>query len=303
MSRTNKSRGRTGGYRKREKDEVEVNSPFLESFKQYAKELDDKHDRYERIVKISRDVTIESKRIIFLLHTIDSKKGNSEKVLIEAKQRLHNLFLNQFLLIAKELHKMDAYQYARAYSAGLQEFIEAFSFYEFLCGKNLSSWDIIQDHLTFQIKSIENKENKEKNELQEKKNVEEKDLNAESESSVVVNCLVQPTEYILGLADVTGELMRRCITSLGVGDIDACFECCKVLKNFYTGYVGLDTFRQRDLSRKIMTLRQSVLKSEQVCYNIKVRGGEAALLGASGEATYLSFVGEDNEKVDEGFYD
>jgi len=90
------------------------------------------------------------------------KKGNSEKVLIEAKQRLHNLFLNQFLLIAKELHKMDAYQYARAYSAGLQEFIEAFSFYEFLCGKNLSSWDIIQDHLTFQIKSIENKENKEK---------------------------------------------------------------------------------------------------------------------------------------------
>lgn len=38
-------------------------------FKEYGAELDTKHDRHERIVKISRDITIESKRIIFLLHS------------------------------------------------------------------------------------------------------------------------------------------------------------------------------------------------------------------------------------------
>lgn len=34
------------------------------------------------------------------------------------------------------------------------------------------------------------------------------------------------------------------------------------------------------MHRKIATMRQSVLKVENVCYNIKVRGGEAAKWGA-----------------------
>lgn len=36
----------------------------------FQQELDTKHDKYERLVKISRDVTIESKRTIFLLHRV-----------------------------------------------------------------------------------------------------------------------------------------------------------------------------------------------------------------------------------------
>lgn len=48
-------------------------NPVVMSFRQYAKELDTKHDRHERIFKYSRDITIESKRIIFLLHTIDNR--------------------------------------------------------------------------------------------------------------------------------------------------------------------------------------------------------------------------------------
>lgn len=49
------------------------NQAILDWFGQYGKELDNKHDRYERIVKISRDITIESKRIIFLLHNVDKR--------------------------------------------------------------------------------------------------------------------------------------------------------------------------------------------------------------------------------------
>lgn len=36
----------------------------------FQQELDTKHDKYERLVKISRDITIESKRTIFLLHRV-----------------------------------------------------------------------------------------------------------------------------------------------------------------------------------------------------------------------------------------
>lgn len=53
--------------------DIDESNPVIASFRKYASELDNKHDRHERIFKFSRDITIESKRIIFLLHTIDSK--------------------------------------------------------------------------------------------------------------------------------------------------------------------------------------------------------------------------------------
>lgn len=52
---------------------VDSNNPVIAQFQIYSKELDEKHDRHERLVKASRDITIESKRIIFLLHNIDSR--------------------------------------------------------------------------------------------------------------------------------------------------------------------------------------------------------------------------------------
>lgn len=53
--------------------DVETDNPTIQLFQTYSKELDDKHDRHERLVKASRDITIESKRIIFLLHNIDPR--------------------------------------------------------------------------------------------------------------------------------------------------------------------------------------------------------------------------------------
>lgn len=51
--------------------DIDETNPVIQAFRIYSTELDDKHDRYERIVKLSRDITIESKRIIFLLHNCD----------------------------------------------------------------------------------------------------------------------------------------------------------------------------------------------------------------------------------------
>lgn len=74
-NRRNRSYGGNNDRNKSNDDQPlpDESNAVVMSFRQYAKELDDKHDRYERIIKHSRDITIESKRIIFLLHTIDSK--------------------------------------------------------------------------------------------------------------------------------------------------------------------------------------------------------------------------------------
>lgn len=53
-------------------ESLDENNRVIKLFRGFALELDDKHDRHERIVKLGRDITIESKRIIFLLHNIST---------------------------------------------------------------------------------------------------------------------------------------------------------------------------------------------------------------------------------------
>lgn len=58
---------------KKQPEPQDTNNPVIKQFQLYSVELDDKHDRHERLVKASRDITIESKRIIFLLHNVDAR--------------------------------------------------------------------------------------------------------------------------------------------------------------------------------------------------------------------------------------
>jgi hypothetical protein len=72
-----------GGFRKmkhnafphnqrREEKDASLSSPVMLAFKSLQQELDTRHDKYERLVKLSRDITVESKSTIFLLHRITS---------------------------------------------------------------------------------------------------------------------------------------------------------------------------------------------------------------------------------------
>jgi len=143
-------------------ENIDETNPVIVAFRQYAAELDHKHDKYEKIVKYSRDITIESKRIIFLLHTVDIRyaflpisqlkqslialcfRKDNKKILDEAKTRLDELCKTNFYQIAKELHGSDQYQFAKAFSAGMQEFIEAYTFYEIFSNGEMSDWSKLQ---------------------------------------------------------------------------------------------------------------------------------------------------------------
>ena len=61
-----------GGHRSRgggaPQPNVHSDNPVIQQFQKFAVSLDQRHDKRERLVKLSRDVTIEAKRIIFLLH-------------------------------------------------------------------------------------------------------------------------------------------------------------------------------------------------------------------------------------------
>lgn len=224
---------------------VDDNNPIVKSFRTYATELDDKHDRYERIVKHSRDITIESKRLIFLLHTVDLRNPSAHKTLSDAYNRLNSLCSNSFASIAKELDGHDPYQYGRAYSAGIQEFIEAYTYYEYLANDKCEmTWNNLGEKLTYPVKSDDGNR-KEKTTDEQSAVTDEAAVEAVTAATSAasldgpmvkeIKCLVQPIEFMLGLADLSGEIMRKCINALGSGDVNTCHKACQFLQNLYSG--------------------------------------------------------------------
>ena len=238
-------------------EQLDENSPVIQQFRLYAAELDSKHDRYERIVKLCRDITIESKRIIFLLHTLD-KDSKRETVLGEAKTRLDVLTKTFFKSIAMELAGQDPYQYSRAYRGGLQEFIEAVTFYQYLKDTKIEDWTHLEKNFVYTVPATPNVPGDE----------------TVTAPTKTISTLLAPNEYILGIADLTGELMRKCINNLASGDIASCYQTCNFVRDMHKGFIGCVGISVKEINKKLYTLKQSLIKMEKVCYTIKVRGSE-----------------------------
>ncbi|XP_035029136.1 translin-associated protein X [Hippoglossus stenolepis] len=228
-------------------------SPVIAAFKVFQQELDTKHDKYERLVKISRDVTIDSKRSIFLLHRVTSVP-DAEEVLKEAEVKLDGV-RQKIGQIAEELRGEDIYQFHRAFTPGIQEYVEAVSFLHYIRHRSLISLEEINAKLVFM--------------KEEKGGAETQPLGAQ-----VLTFQVTPSDYLLGVADLTGELMRMCISSVGNGDIDTPFQLSQFLRQIHDGFSYIGNTGPYEVSKKLHTLRQSLGKVEDACYALRVRGSE-----------------------------
>lgn len=109
-----------------------------------------------------------------------------------------------------------------------------------------------------------------------KDNEETKGLDSDSTTGSKVDTIqvfVPPTEYMLGVSDLTGELMRLAINSVGAGNLGIPFEICKFLRKMESSFESL-SFISREMRRKMQTLKQSLRKVETACYTLQVRGSE-----------------------------
>ncbi|XP_063773761.1 translin-associated protein X isoform X2 [Pseudophryne corroboree] len=223
----------------------------------FQQELDARHDKYERLVKLGRDTTIESKRTIFILHRVISEP-NKDEVLKEAKKKLDSI-REKIRQMAKELLGEDMYQYHRAFTSGLQEYVEAVTFQHFIKNRTLLSLHDINKGLIF--------ENMESTTNIDSLGQEEREANA-------LSLQITSVDYLLGVADLTGELMRLCISSVGNGDIDTPFQLTQFLREIFDGFAYIGNTGPYEISRKLYALKQSLSKVENACYTLKVRGSE-----------------------------
>ena len=158
-NRNFRGRGR-GGYRgsnsrsnnsKTVDTDAEKNNPFYAQFKSHAIFLDKRHDKREKLVKLSRDITIESKRIIFLLHRIkklpsvernnigddssispdddvcDKDIEETNRIFQEAEERLNTLESDLWREVANELEDEDYFLYLRSYTGGKYFYLASIS--------------------------------------------------------------------------------------------------------------------------------------------------------------------------------
>ncbi|TFK41337.1 Translin [Crucibulum laeve] len=211
-------------------------------FDYFRADLDDHNDRRERLIKASRDVTNLSKKTIFLLHRImmEDPEANEQVLAKRAAHRGHEKLRevqNIYATLMEELEGDRFWRYQRQVSPGLQEYIEALSFAYYLEHGSLITFDGVQQTL----------------------------LNPQGYFPLTVS------DYLLGLSDLTGELMRFAISGISRrGGQKKATEVCA----FVRGYFERFTPYVRDLSKKQSVTSQSLEKIEDVAYAIFVRSSE-----------------------------
>ncbi|KAE9366999.1 putative translin-associated factor TraX [Stipitochalara longipes BDJ] len=236
-----------------EKEKEVTASPFMPMFEVFRDELDEHHDRRERIIKASRDITAASKKIIFSLQRVRALNSDiPPKIASEIKDRSAGMQV-QFGSIAADLTGINAWRYQRQISPGIQEFMEAISFEHYLRTQKLITLE-------------------------------------EASKALPAGVDLTGDDYVLGIFDLVGELMRFAITTMATtgtlpgsksGENPA--EECDILMDLRvlrTSFEALDTSScgatglGKDVQKKMEVMKTCVEKVETAVYGMIIRGRE-----------------------------
>ncbi|GLT76718.1 hypothetical protein SLA2020_483620 [Shorea laevis] len=246
--------------------ESSSSSSMKDAFSQYADYLNNLNEKRERVVKASRDITMNSKKVIFQVHRIS--KSNREQVLEKAEKDLAAVTNQYMSRLVKELQGTDFWKLRRAYSPGVQEYVEAATFLKFCKTGTLLNLDEINASLL--------------------------PLSDPSLEPLQINVL----DYLLGLADLTGELMRLAIGRISEGELELTKRICQFVRDIYRELTLVVPLMDdaHDIKIKMDTMLQSVVKIENACFSVHVRGSEyIPLLGSNDPSTFLLAVPDDEE--------
>ncbi|KAI0004135.1 Translin [Russula compacta] len=219
------------------------------AFEAFRDHLDEHYDRRERLIKVNRDISAASKKVIFLLQRILNETSNDDhglslRAAIEAKRKLADTHA-MLRSITHELVGSRFWRYAHNISSGLQEYIEALSFVHYIEHGGLISYERVQANLC--------------------------------DDAGQPLFPLPLSDYVLGVCDLTGELMRLAISSISkpngrmkASQISLFVRGCKADFETLTPYIN-------ELYKKQAVTTQSLRKVEEAAYAIVIRSSEYEL--------------------------
>ncbi|KAL1367897.1 hypothetical protein AAHE18_02G082000 [Arachis hypogaea] len=205
-------------------------------FTKYVEYLNDINEKRERVVKASRDVTMNSKKVIFQVHRMS--KYNKEEVLQKAEKDLAAVTDQYMSLLVKELQGTDFWKLRRAYLPG---YVEATTFCGFCKNGMLLTFDEINNTLL--------------------------PLSDLSLQPLQINII----DYLLGLADLIGELMHLTIGRISDSELEFAQMICIFARHIYRvlTFVVPHMDDSHDMKTKLEIMLQSVMKIEnEMCFGV-----------------------------------
>lgn len=202
-------------------------------------------DQRERVIKLSREITLNSKRLIFLLHRYEPSEENllTDKTLTAARQKIEDI-RKLFVQMADEVANTEFLHY-RSWRMALEEYVEAVAVYYYFQSnlERVLTMDVFLDE--FMPKEVQDR----------------LELTA--------------GDFLAGMADFTGELMRFCINSIGKGKFQVAESVCTCMRKLANEFELLHCqFCINELGRKIQTMRSSVNKCEEAIVQVKMLQSE-----------------------------
>eukprot|EP00019_Armaparvus_languidus_P010519 CAMPEP_0168583814 /NCGR_PEP_ID=MMETSP0420-20121227/2791_1 /TAXON_ID=498008 /ORGANISM="Pessonella sp." /LENGTH=122 /DNA_ID=CAMNT_0008618543 /DNA_START=449 /DNA_END=814 /DNA_ORIENTATION=+ len=84
-------------------------------------------------------------------------------------------------------------------------------------------------------------------------------------------------DYLGGVADLTGEVMRQCVSRAGAGDTAAAERACVFVREVdrcFRRALTSGASRSRDYEKKLTVMQQSLQKMEKICFECHLRKNE-----------------------------
>jgi len=243
--------------------EKEAKSAIVQLFQQMSSELDARNEKREQVIKVSRDITRFSKKVISLLQRATaplSRPALLEQAALDLKT-VHGLFAAVQQQLGPD--PADYFLHDRAFSPGVQEYVEAVCFWHYIKSGKLGS-----------------------------KQEAEQEIAASNHGQ---RFPISDTDFLLGVCDSTGELMRFATNCATTGDRKESLNICQFLRDLYG---QLQTLRSPhwEFGKKLAVMVDSLRKVELVCYKVQIRGAEYPEHMLSG----LALVALDNFDDDRG---
>jgi predicted translin family RNA/ssDNA-binding protein len=90
-------------------------------------------------------------------------------------------------------------------------------------------------------------------------------------SGDLVNLKVQPEHFVLGLADLPGELVRKAVFLAGKGEVDKVNKIKDTVDLIYGEMLKFD-FRDNEIRRKVDGIKYDLRKLEDLVLDLKLKG-------------------------------
>ncbi|KAK3362027.1 Translin family-domain-containing protein [Lasiosphaeria ovina] len=255
-----------------------MRNAYTPMFERLRDELDAHHDRRDRIGKASRDVTALSKKIIFSLQRVRQIDASlPQDIQAEVDSRLAEI-AKLLASIAPEVQDINRYRYSRSLVC-LEELVEALTFSHYLKTQTL----VDQAHLAQVVEDLARQGAAPEDEVMADAGttpIPEQAGQVAAEAPVIG---VTQEDYLYGVFDLTGEMMRFATTTsaltgqMASGDghdeprtiVEDMHDLGSLFEMLPHAGGGNKTWE-----KKLEVMRQSVQKVEKLGYDRTIRGSE-----------------------------